>query len=180
MPFRFESTPLAGVTLVVPLRHEDSRGWFEESFKASEFDEAGLPTEFVQDNVSLSAKGVLRGLHFQKGQHAQAKLIRVLSGSCWDVGVDLRRESPTFGRWFSVELNSENQLQLYLPQGFAHGFVSLAEGTLIHYKCTAEYCSESEGGVVWNDPDLAIDWPKLDFSISLKDTSLPRLSGVSW
>lgn len=176
MSFSFEPTPLPGVTLVVPERFQDERGWFEESFKASEFAQAGLPATFLQDNFSFSSKGTLRGLHFQGGAHAQGKLIRVLAGACWDVAVDLRPGSSTLGRWFGIELSAKNRLQLYLEPGFAHGLVALADDTLVHYQCTAEYCAESEGGVLWNDPDLAIEWPIQPTNISAKDRQLPRLA----
>jgi len=176
MPFEFEHTPLPGVVLVKPRRFPDDRGWFQEDFKASDFRQAGLPTEFLQDNLSFSSQGTLRGLHYQKGVHAQGKLVQVLAGAVWDVAVDLRRDSATFGHWFGVELSVENATMFYIPPGFGHGFVTLADDTLFSYKCTVEYNKSAEGGVAWNDPDLAIAWPLTDVRISPKDALLPRLA----
>jgi dTDP-4-dehydrorhamnose 3,5-epimerase len=176
MPFEFESSGLAEVVVVQPRRFPDGRGWFQEAFKASEFRRHGLPADFVQDNLSCSAKGTLRGIHFQTGDHAQGKLVQVLAGAVWDVAVDLRRHSPTFGKWFGVELSGENRKMLYIPPGFGHGFVALQDQTLFSYKCTAEYSQASEGGIVWNDPDLAIRWPVTDMLVSPKDAALPPMA----
>jgi dTDP-4-dehydrorhamnose 3,5-epimerase len=146
-----------------------------ETYKASEFSAFGLQLTFVQDNHSLSKKGVLRGLHFQRPPFAQAKLVRVISGAVWDVAVDLRTNSPSYGRWYGLELSAENHRMFFIPEGFAHGFVSLVDGTALVYKCTSEYHKESDGGVRWNDPDLAIDWPLGNVLVSRKDAGLPLL-----
>ncbi|MBB5317204.1 dTDP-4-dehydrorhamnose 3,5-epimerase [Tunturibacter empetritectus] len=155
-------TPLRDVKLLQPQRFEDSRGWFAEVFNQSTFAAAGLSANFVQDNQSFSVKGVLRGLHYQLGR-PQAKLVRVLSGHIWDVAVDLRRESPDFGRWAGFHLkaqSSADQLQLlWIPEGFAHGFVVLSDTAEVFYKTTNLYHRAGERSILWNDPVLAIDWP---------------------
>ena len=178
MPFSFEQTPLEGVVTIQPRRFPDERGWFQEAYKESDFQKAGLPTKFLQDNLSRSSRGTLRGLHFQRGVHAQGKLVQVLAGAVWDVAVDLRPDSPSFGRWFGVELSAENYKLFYIPPGFGHGFVTLQDNTLFSYKCTAEYNKAAEGGVLWNDPDLAIDWPLTDVLVSPKDAALPSLKAA--
>ncbi len=172
MPVQFHPTPLEGVILVTSTASEDSRGWFQETYRTSEYRSVGI-TGFVQDNLSLSDSGVLRGLHFQRGDHAQGKLVQVLTGSCWDVAVDLRPDSATWARWWGVLLTSENRKQLYLPPGLAHGLLSLTDGTLVSYKCTQEYHPPSEAGIRWDDPDLAIDWPRKPSLVSEKDANLP-------
>lgn len=155
-------TPLRDVKLIQPRRHGDSRGWFAEVFNQSSFDAAGLPTGFVQDNQSFSVKGVLRGLHYQLGR-PQGKLVRVLSGHIWDVAVDLRRDSPDFGRWAGFHLKSPcaaEELQLlWIPEGFAHGFLVLSETAEVLYKTTNLYYPAGERSIVWNDPVLNIGWP---------------------
>jgi dTDP-4-dehydrorhamnose 3,5-epimerase len=170
-------TPLRDVKLLQPQRFEDSRGWFAEVFNQSTFASAGLSANFVQDNHSFSLKGVLRGLHYQLGR-PQGKLVRVLSGHIWDVAVDLRRESPDFGRWAGFHLkaqSSADQLQLlWIPEGFAHGFLVLSETAEVFYKATNHYYPTGERSILWNDPVLAIDWPveALDgntLSVSSKD-----------
>lgn len=178
MPFSFEPSPLAGVVVIQPRRFPDGRGWFQEAFKASDFRREGLAADFLQDNLSCSVKGTLRGIHFQRGEYSQGKLVQVLVGAVWDVAVDLRRESSTFGKWFGVELSAENHKLLYIPPGFGHGFVALNDQTLFSYKCTAEYDKAAEGGVLWNDPDLAIDWPLADVLVSPKDAALPSLKAA--
>lgn len=164
--------------LINPGVFPDDRGFFMESWKYSDFREAGIDETFVQDNHSLSSSGVLRGLHFQTGDSSQGKLVRVISGAVWDVGVDIREDSPTFGAWYGTELTAENHLMLYIPPGFAHGFLTLADDTHFLYKCTAEYTPESDAGIIWNDPDLAVEWPipeRMKISVSGKDSQLPFL-----
>lgn len=175
MPFTFVSTGIEGVVIIEPGVFSDDRGFFLESFKATDFRSAGIDVSFVQDNHSKSARGVLRGLHFQKPPYAQGKLVRVLEGVVWDVAVDLREGSPTFGRWFGLELSADNHRMLYIPPGFAHGFVTLSNTAQFFYKCTGEYRKESEAGVRWNDPTLAIEWPLTDVTVSEKDRMLPML-----
>ena len=175
MPCTFENTFIDGLVIVTPRVFPDERGFFLESYKASEFAAAGVHEAFVQDNHSRSVRGVLRGLHFQKAPHAQAKLVRVTHGLVWDVAVDLRRDSPTFGRWLGMELGEENRRMLFIPKGFAHGFVTLSESAELLYKCSAEYDKDSDGGVRWDDPDLAIQWPLSDVQLSGKDKALPLL-----
>lgn len=175
MPLRTKATPLEGLLLVSAPRFEDGRGWLAELWKDSAAREAGLPAAFVQDNLSRSRRGVLRGLHFQRDPRAQAKLVAVLSGAAWDVAVDLRPDSPTRGRWWACELSEENGLSLFLPAGFAHGFLALAEDTRVLYKCGAEYDPGSEGGIRWDDPELAIAWPSREVILSARDAALPSL-----
>lgn len=154
-----EKTPLADLFLIKPKVFGDERGWFYESFNAQEFELAtGINTLFVQDNHSKSKKGILRGLHFQTN-HAQGKLVRVTQGSVFDVAVDLRKKSPSYGRWFGIELSAENQLQLWIPQGYAHGFLVLSDFAEFLYKTTDYYDPQSEVSLAWNDPFLNIDWP---------------------
>ena len=173
MPCSFETTPIDGLVIVKPRVFPDDRGFFMETFKASEFARNGIALPFVQDNHSKSSKGVLRGLHLQKGDHAQGKLIRVTAGKVWDVAVDCRPESPTFLKWFGLEISAENKVMFYIPPGFAHGFVTLEDDTEFLYKCTAEFNKESEGGIKWNDPRIGIDWPIKDVLVSEKDEILP-------
>lgn len=175
MPFEFEKLALDGCVLVKPRVFLDSRGFAMESFKRSDFIKAGIPGDFVQDNHSRSVKGVLRGLHYQRGEAAQGKLVRCVRGAILDVGVDIRRDSPTFGKWLSVELSAENAFVLYLPPTFAHGFLTLSAEAEVLYKCTAEYSPPDEGGVRWDDPDLAIDWGISSPVLSARDSGLPFL-----
>lgn len=163
MPFVFEKTKLPGVMIIQPKVFDDDRGYFMESFKAPDFAAAGLPTEFVQDNESSSTKGVLRGLHFQK-EHTQGKLVRVTHGEVFDVAVDVRPTSPTFGQWVGVTLSSKQKNMFYVPAGFAHGFLVLSDMAEFVYKCTDVYDPASEGGILWNDETIAVDWPNLDVS----------------
>lgn len=156
--FRFSETELAGMYIVEPTVFGDARGYFMETYQAEDFRAAGIDVDFVQDNQSRSRKGVLRGLHFQK-RYAQAKLVRVLSGEVFDAAVDLRAGSPTFGRWSGRILSGENRLQMFIPRGFAHGFLVLSDEAEFTYKCDAFYHPEDEGGILWNDPDIGIDWP---------------------
>lgn len=180
--FIFNKTEIEGVYVIEPKVFGDNRGYFMETYNFEEFKENGLDTAFVQDNQSKSTKGVLRGLHFQK-QHSQAKLVRVISGEVFDVAVDLRKNSSTYGKWFGVKLSDENKKQFYIPAGFAHGFLVLSEEAEFVYKCTDLYHPEFEGGIAWDDSDIAIKWPtenidKLVFSekdkkwVKLKDTIL--------
>ncbi len=149
---------IQGLCILEPAVHGDERGYFMETYNQRDLEEAGLTMRFVQDNQSLSRKGVLRGLHFQK-EHPQGKLVRVLSGAVYDVAVDLRPDSATFGRWHGAELSAENKRQFYIPEGFAHGFYVLSESAEFFYKSTDFYYPGDEDGLMWNDPDLAIAWP---------------------
>ncbi len=179
MPFSFSTTPLPGLLIVEPRCFDDERGFFMETYKESEFRAAGIAESFVQDNHSLSRRGVLRGLHFQSAPKAQGKLVRVLRGAVWDVAVDLRAGSPTYARWHAAELSAENRLLFYLPPGFAHGFLTLSAEAELAYKCTAEYDASSDGGLRWDDPELAIDWPLRDVTLSTKDAALPLLRDLA-
>lgn len=176
MPFSFKTLDLPGLMLIEGCVFPDSRGFFMESYKRSEFRQAGITDEFVQDNHSRSSKGVLRGLHYQKPPHAQSKLVRVVRGMVWDVAVDIRRGSPTFGRWQALELSADNALILHIPSGFAHGFIALEDDTHLMYKCSAEYDKSSDRGIRWDDPQLAITWPFDAPLVSDKDAALPLLS----
>jgi dTDP-4-dehydrorhamnose 3,5-epimerase len=176
-----ERTDIADVFIFKPKVFGDTRGFFMESFNHKAFCEAvGGQHNFVQDNHSRSARGVLRGLHFQKPPHAQGKLVRVTQGSVFDVAVDIRRASPTFGRWVGLELSGENHHQLWIPPGLAHGFLVLSETADFLYKTTDYYAPQSEGSVCWNDPDLAIAWPDVGMlpQLSAKDASAPRLADL--
>lgn len=171
-------TGIDGLLIISPEVFGDDRGNFCETFNLKEFNKlTGLTPDFVQDNQAFSRYGVVRGLHFQRGEHAQAKLVRVARGRVIDVAVDIRPESPTFGQHRAVELSGENFLQLYIPRGFAHGYAVLSETAVFLYKTDNYYCHESERGIIWNDPDLAIDWglPESDIILSPKDTVWPRL-----
>lgn len=169
-------TAIPEIKLFKPTIHRDGRGFFAESFRQDLFNQAtGTNYEFIQDNHSRSGKGVLRGLHYQLPPHTQGKLVRVISGAVFDVAVDIRRSSPTFGQWVGAELSAENHHQLWIPPGFAHGFVVLSDTADFVYKTTAYYAPESDRGLLWNDPDIAIAWPQLDiaFSLSEKDRNQP-------
>ncbi|WP_028120905.1 dTDP-4-dehydrorhamnose 3,5-epimerase [Epilithonimonas tenax] len=176
---KVKETPLKDCYIIEPTVFEDDRGFFFEKYNEKRFEEAtGLNGHFVQDNISKSSYGVLRGLHLQKGEHAQAKLVSCLEGKVFDVAVDLREESPTFGKWFGIELTPENKLQLYVPRGFGHGFSVLSETAVFAYKCDNFYNKESEGGVLWNDEQINIDWrlPLEDVILSDKDAILSKFS----
>lgn len=170
-------TPIDGLVIIEPRLFGDDRGYFFESFNQREFEREIGPVTFVQDNESKSCYGVIRGLHFQKGEHAQSKLVRVVKGAVLDVAVDIRPGSPTYGMHFAVELTGENHLQFFLPRGMAHGFSVLSEEAVFQYKCDNFYCRESEGAIAWDDPDLGIDWriPKDKVILSEKDSNHPRL-----
>jgi dTDP-4-dehydrorhamnose 3,5-epimerase len=171
---RVEHTPLKDCFIVHEKVNGDARGYFIETYNSRDFKAAtGLDIEFVQDNQSRSSKGVLRGLHMQRGAAAQAKLVRVLEGSVLDVAVDLRKGSPSFGQHHAIELTADNNKQFYVPAGFAHGFETLADNTIFQYKCTNLYNKASEGGILWNDPDLNIKWQTNTPIISTKDQELP-------
>lgn len=163
---KFIKSELEGVYIIEPHIFEDDRGYFFESYSKKYFENAGLYYNFVQDNQSKSCYGTVRGLHFQKGEHAQAKLVRVLEGTVLDVAVDLRKSSPTYGKHVAVELSAENKRQLMIPRGFAHGFSVLSETAIFAYTCDNLYCRESEGGIRFDDPTLAIDW-HIDMSHAL-------------
>ena len=172
-----QSTRLPDVKLIRPRRFADSRGWFSEIYKHSTFQKAGVELGFVQTNQSFSVeKGTVRGLHFQKHPHAQGKLVQVLQGCIWDVAVDIDPASSTFGEHVGVELDAHVGAMLYIPPNYAHGFCTLTPDTRVMYACTAEYAPECEGGIIWNDPRLAIDWPvrTQDAILSDKDKALPR------
>ena len=173
--FTFHPTEINGVFMIEAKAYGDARGYFMETYQESEFRAAGLDYSFVQDNQSSSLKGVLRGLHFQK-THPQAKLVRVLSGEVFDVAVDLRRGSATYGKWAGVVLSGENRRQLMIPRGFAHGFLVLSDFAEFAYKCDEVYHPEDEGGIIWNDPDIAVKWPEAGTVIlSEKDRKNPSL-----
>lgn len=168
---------LAGIVLIELQAFNDQRGFFLESFHDRRYREIGITGPFVQDNYSHSKKDVLRGLHFQR-RHAQGKLISVVNGEVFDVAVDIRRGSPTFGQWYGTYLNAGNHRQLYIPPGFAHGFCVLSDSVDLLYKCTAYYHPEEEIGVMWNDPDIGIDWPIVNPDLSAKDSNNCRLHGL--
>ena len=170
-------TGIEGLVVIEPKVFGDSRGYFFEVFNEREFAEKVGPVHFVQDNESKSRYGVLRGLHFQKGEHAQAKLVRVVSGSVLDVAVDIRPGSPTYGQWHAEELTGENHRMMFIPRGFAHGFSVLSEEVVFQYKCDNFYCPASEGAIAWNDPTFAIDWriPSEEVILSEKDKHHPFL-----
>ena len=173
---KIKETPLKDCYIIEPTVFEDDRGYLYEKFNEKKFEElTGLNGHFVQDNISKSSYGVLRGVHLQKGEHAQAKLVSCLEGKVWDVAVDLRKDSPTFGKWFGVELTPENKLQLYVPRGFGHGFSVLSDTAIFAYKCDNFYEKDAEGSVIWNDEELNIDWklPKEVIQLSDKDQHLP-------
>ena len=172
-----EKTPLSGVVIVKNRVFGDDRGFFMETYNQKRFDSVGLPSSFVQDNHSRSTKGVVRGLHYQFPQW-QGKLVRVLSGAIYDVAVDIRPDSTTYGQWYGVELNDENHLQLYIPPGFAHGFATLSDSADVTYKCTSLYKAEDDAGIAWNDSDIGVDWPVDDPIVSDKDANAPRLSQI--
>ncbi len=180
--FNFIRTSIEGVTIIEPTVFGDARGYFMETYSEKEFAENGIAVKFVQDNESRSKKGVLRGLHFQK-QNPQGKLVRVIEGEVFDVAVDLRKNSPSFGKWEGVVLSSENKRQFFIPEGFAHGFAVLSETATFVYKCTRFYAPGDEGGLMWNDPQIGIRWPVGEgFTplLSEKDTKNPSLAELDW
>lgn len=172
-------TRLPGCVVVEPVVHGDDRGFFYESWHAERFARHGLPARFVQHNVSRSQRGVLRGLHYQWPEHPQGKLVSVLEGEVYDVAVDIRRGSPTFGQHAAAILSAENRRQLWIPEGFAHGFLVLSETALFTYLCTAPYDRASDNSLRWDDPALAIDWPLAEVTLSAKDAEAPLLSEIA-
>ena len=175
MPFQFKRLEIPEVILIEPKVFQDERGFFMETYKYSDFAAFGIAERFVQDNHSRSVKGVLRGLHYQNPPHAQGKLIRVVVGEIFDVAVDIRKGSPTYGKWVGVKLSAENRRMLYIPPGFAHGFCVLSDVAEVVYKVTAEYAPECEAGIIWNDPGIGIEWPIKHPIISSKDAQWPTL-----
>jgi dTDP-4-dehydrorhamnose 3,5-epimerase len=170
-------TPLAGLLIIEPKVFGDERGFFLETWSRQRYQEIGINVDFVQDNLSFSRRGVLRGLHFQNPQ-PQGKLVYVLQGEVFDVAVDIRKGSPTFGRWHGVVLSDENKRQFWVPAGFAHGFCVTSESALFTYKCTELYAPQHERSIRWNDPSLAIDWPITEPQVSDKDRLAPRLADI--
>jgi dTDP-4-dehydrorhamnose 3,5-epimerase len=175
---KITKTNLACVIVIEPQVFGDPRGWFLETWSRQRYEDAGIKEQFIQDNVSFSTKGVLRGLHFQNPR-SQGKLVAVLSGEIFDVAVDIRIGSPTFGKWVSAVLSASNYRQMYVPPGFAHGFCVTSDTVLFSYKCTDYYSPSTEGGIIWNDPDLGIGWPVTDPILSPKDTKYPRLKDIA-
>ena len=171
---------LTDAFILKPTVFKDDRGYFYESFNDKIFESLlGLKINFIQDNQSYSSKGTLRGLHFQTGSAAQAKLVRVIKGSVYDVVVDLRSDSPTFKQWYGLELSEENHLQFFIPRGFGHAFLALEDNTIFQYKVDNYYSQINDGGIIWNDEELAIAWPKLKLELSEKDKNLPKLSQLN-
>jgi dTDP-4-dehydrorhamnose 3,5-epimerase len=170
-------TPLTGIILIEPKTFHDERGYLFESFSKQKYAEAGILCDFVQDNHSHSKKGVLRGMHFQT-DYPQAKLVRVIRGEVFDVAVELRKKSPNFGKWFGTRLSAENNLQMFIPEGFAHGFCVLSEEAEFLYKCSNYYSPAGEGGILWNDPEIKIDWPLKNPVLSEKDQLFPCLKDI--
>ncbi len=179
MAFEFKKTMIEGVLVVQPRVFPDARGFFLESYRKEEFSAAGIELEFVQDNHSFSQKDVIRGLHFQRAPRAQGKLVRVARGAVYDVAVDIRPSSPTYGKWFGIELNEENCSMLYIAPGLAHGFATLRDDTVFLYKCTDIYSPEHDGGILWNDPDIAVKWPVDNPILSDKDKVRPLLRDLN-
>lgn len=175
MQIKIESRFLGDVVVVVPEVFQDARGFFMETFRVDQFKALGLPTDFVQDNHSCSAKGVVRGLHFQ-WDPPMGKLMRVTSGSAFLVAVDIRKGSPTLGQWMGIEVSAENRRQVWAPAGFARGFCALSEGTEIQYKCTGIYSNKAESAIRWNDPAIGIHWPLTDVTVSEKDLNAATLA----
>lgn len=170
-------TPLKGVLIIQPRVFEDPRGCFMETYQQGRYAEAGINRAFVQDNLSRSVRGTLRGLHYQLN-HPQAKLVQVVRGAVFDVAVDIRRGSPAFGKWTGVELSDRNNRQLFIPEGFAHGFCVISETAYVIYKCTDFYNPDDEAGILWSDPDIGIDWQVSGPLLSAKDSQYPRLHDV--
>jgi len=174
---RVIETGLEGVVIIEPRVHGDERGFFQESWKSSSYSQHGLPATFAQANISRSEKGVLRGLHYQYRQ-PQGKLVSVFEGRIFDVAVDIRPGSASFGQWAGVELSAQSHRQLYVPEGFAHGFIVLSDSALFHYYCTTEYAPQFEIAIAWDDPDIGVNWPCAPQSVSAKDREAPRLRDI--
>ncbi|PIN95042.1 dTDP-4-dehydrorhamnose 3,5-epimerase [Candidatus Pacearchaeota archaeon CG10_big_fil_rev_8_21_14_0_10_30_48] len=179
MTFEFEKTAVEGVILIKPKVFGDERGFFLETYKKDDFEKEGIIGDFVQDNHSKSKGGVIRGLHFQKGKYAQAKLVRCIKGKLFDVAVDIRKESPTYGKYFAVTLSEENKHCLYIPRGCAHGFATLSDEVEMEYKNDNLYSFENEGGLIWNDPEINIPWPIKNPILSEKDKNWPKLKELN-
>src|SRR2546426_4560628 len=178
MPFKFTKMDIPGVILVEAKAFPDERGFFMESFQASAFEANGISTRFVQDNYSHSIKGVLRGLHYQKNPKAQAKLVMPIRGEIFDVAVDIRKGSPTYGKWIGETLSDKNHRLLYVPEGFAHGFLAMSNEADVLYKVNSEYSAESERGILWNDPEVGVKWPIDKPILSKKDMEQPLLKNA--
>ena len=178
MPFTFKKLNLPEVLLIESQTFSDNRGFFLESFKESAFKDNGIDTQFVQDNFSHSVKGVLRGLHYQKNPKAQAKLVNAVRGEIFDVAVDIRKDSSTYGKWVGEILSGQNHKLLYIPEGFAHGFCVLSQEADVFYKVSQEYSPEHDRGIIWEDPEINISWPIEKLIISKKDLELPQLKDV--
>ena len=174
MQIRLQNTPISDVKIIIPQVFEDQRGFFTETFRSDQFAELGLPDKFVQDNHSRSVKGVLRGLHFQ-WEPPMGKLMRITLGSAYLVAVDIRKGSPTLGKWFGIEVSAKNMLQIWAPAGFARGFCVLSDFAEIQYKCTGLYNQSAESGILWNDPEIGIEWPIKDPILSEKDKNAKTL-----
>lgn len=172
------TTSIEGVLMIEPDVFKDSRGFFMETYNQNRYFNCGIPTAFVQDNLSYSVRGTLRGLHYQI-KNCQAKLVQVISGEVFDVAVDIRPDSPTFGKWTGFHLSDRNRRQLFIPQGFAHGFCVLSETAYFLYKCSNFFAPGDEGGIIWSDPDIGIDWPVQDPILSEKDKQYPHLSEIN-
>jgi len=172
------TTSIAGILIIEPKTFQDKRGFFMETYNRNRYNASGINATFVQDNLSCSLKNTVRGLHFQI-KHPQAKLIQVISGEIFDVAVDLRRGSATFGKWTGIHLSDENRRQAYIPEGFAHGFCVLSEFALFYYKCSDFYAPDDEGGIIWSDPDIGIEWPVINPIISEKDKQYQKLSRLN-
>ena len=172
--FKFNSTNLEGLITISPELHKDSRGFFVETYKKSEFYMNGITQDFLQDNYSFSVKGVLRGLHYQEDEFAQGKLVRCVKGEIFDVAVDIRKHSKTYGMWFSIVLSEDNLMMLYIPVGFAHGFYVLSDEAEVSYKTTREYVPNADKGIIWNDKSIGIKWPSETPILSEKDKLLPK------
>lgn len=173
------TTDIPGLLIIQPKSFSDDRGFFMESYNKERYREAGIAEEFVQDNLSLSRKGVVRGLHYQAPPFAQGKLVSVVRGKVWDVAVDIRHDSPTFGKHVAVELSAENKKQFWIPAGFAHGFLALEDNTIFTYKCTNVYSPEHDRGIRWNDPEIGIEWPLENSIVSEKDQKHPLLKEIT-
>ena len=179
MPFTVKSLSIPDVKLITPSVFSDARGFFKETYKSTDFLEMGLPAEFLQDSVSCSNAGVLRGLHYQLPPFAQGKLVSIICGRIFDVAVDLRRDSPTFGQWVGAELSTDTHSMLWIPEGFAHGFVVLEDHTYFSYKFTQVYNPQAERSILWNDPEIGIEWPVIkDLTLSPKDQMAPLLESA--
>ena len=179
MPFEFVPLAISDLILIKPRAFPDERGFFLETYKESDFRQNGIDVQFKQSNHSCSAAQVLRGLHYQLPPFEQGKLVRVVSGMVWDVAVDMRPDSATFGKWIGVELSGENHHLFWIPGGFAHGFVALTENVHLEYQCTNEFRKDAEGGVRWDDPELGIKWPRQDILVSDKDVILPLFQNAT-